>query len=204
MMPGIDGISFTKKLKSDLNYNHIPIILLSAKTENAVKIEGLHSGADVFIEKPFSVSYLKAQIISLLENRRTVLEAFNRSPFISYSALVTSKNDELFLNQLNEEIERHISDENFSVESLTDIFNISRSHLQRKLKAIAGATPGDYLRNYRLRKACQLLLETDMRVNEVAYSVGFSTASYFTRVFQKAYGILPKEFIAQHANKAKK
>lgn len=96
MMPGIDGISFTKKLKSDLNYNHIPIILLSAKTENAVKIEGLHSGADVFIEKPFSVSYLKAQIISLLENRKTVLEAFNRSPFISYSALVTSKNDELF------------------------------------------------------------------------------------------------------------
>ena len=133
-----------------------------------------------------------------------MLDAFNRSPFISYSTLVTSKNDELFLSQLNEEIEKHIADENFSVESLTDIFNISRSHLQRKLKAIGGVTPGDYLRNYRLRKACQLLLETDMRVNEVAYSVGFSTASYFTRVFQKAYGILPKEFIVKHANKTKK
>ncbi len=201
MMPGIDGISFTKKLKSDINYNHIPIILLSAKTENAVKAEGLHSGAEVFIEKPFSVSYLKAQIISLLENRRIILETFNRSPLLSYSILGTNKDEQFFLNRLNEEIEKNISDENFSVESLVNIFNMSRSNLQKKLKSISGVTPGDYLRNYRLRRACKLLLETNMRINEVAYSVGFNTPSYFTRVFQKAYGMLPKEFIAIHTNK---
>lgn len=198
MMPGIDGISFTKKLKLDINYSHIPIILLSAKTENAVKVEGLLSGADVFIEKPFSMSYLKAQVLSLLENRKSMVDAFNRSPLTSYSNLVSNKSDEIFLNKLNDEIEKHISDENFSVESLTEILSISRSNLQRKLKTISGLTPGDYLRNYRLRKACKLLLETDMRVNEVAYSVGFSSPSYFTKVFQKTYNMSPKEFVSKY------
>lgn len=198
MMPGIDGISFVKKLKLDINYSHIPVILLSAKTENAVKVEGLLSGADVFIEKPFSMSYLKAQILSLLENRKAILDAFNRSPLTSYSNLVSNKSDELFLNKLNEEIEKHVSDENFSVESLTEILSISRSNLQRKLKTISGLTPGDYLRNYRLRKACKLLLETDMRINEVAYSVGFSSPSYFAKVFQKNYNMSPKEFVNKY------
>jgi len=200
MMPGIDGISFTKKIKADINYNHIPVILLSAKTENAVKIEGLLSGADVFIEKPFSVSFLKAQIISLLENRKSVLDAFNRSPLASYSTLVNNKQDEIFLNRLNEKIEEHIADENFSVESLAEIFNMSRSNLQRKLKNISGVTPGDYLRNYRLKKASKLLLESDMRINEVAFSVGFNSASYFTKVFQKTYNMLPKEFVNKFMN----
>jgi signal transduction histidine kinase/ligand-binding sensor domain-containing protein/DNA-binding response OmpR family regulator len=203
MMPGIDGISFTKKVKSDINYSHIPVILLSAKTENAVKIEGLLSGADVYIEKPFSTSYLKAQILSLIENRKAMLDAFNRSPLASYSNLVFNKNDELFLNKLNEEIEKYISEESFSVELLTGILNISRSNLQRKLKTISGVTPGDYLRNYRLKKACKLLLETDMRINEVAYSVGFSSPSYFAKVFQKSYNMLPKEFVNKYLNEDK-
>lgn len=195
MMPGIDGISFTKKVRADINYSHIPVILLSAKTENTAKVEGLQSGADVFIEKPFSTSYLKAQISSLLENRRAMLDAFNRSPMASYSALATNKGDEAFLNRLNEEIEKHISDETFSVESLTDILSISRSNLQRKLKGISGVTPGDYLRNYRLKRACKLLLETDMRINEVAFYVGFNSASYFTKAFYKCYQMSPKEFV---------
>jgi signal transduction histidine kinase/ligand-binding sensor domain-containing protein/DNA-binding response OmpR family regulator len=200
MMPGTDGISFTKRLRSDLNYSHIPVILLSAQTENAIKVEGLLSGADAFIEKPFSVSYLKAQILSLLENRKMIMEAFNRSPLASYSVLVSNKSDEIFLARLNEEIEKRISDEDFTVESLTEIFNMSRSNLQRKLKSISGVTPGDYLRNYRLKKACKLLLETDMRINEVAFSVGFNSSSYFAKVFYKAYHLLPKEFIQKYMN----
>ncbi len=200
MMPGIDGISFIRKLRADLNYCHIPVILLSAKTENTAKVEGLLSGADVFIEKPFSVSYLKAQMASLLKNRRTILDAFNRSPLASYSTLVTNKNDEQFLNKLNEEIEKHISDENFTVESLTDVLGVSRSNLQRKLKGISGATPGDYLRNYRLKKACKLLLEKNMRINEVAFYVGFNSASYFTKAFYKSYNMSPKEFVNKMGN----
>jgi CheY-like chemotaxis protein/AraC-like DNA-binding protein len=198
MMPGEDGISFTKRIRSDLNYSHIPVILLSAKTENETKVEGLLSGADVFIEKPFSISYLKAQIASLLENRKTILEAFHHSPLASYFVLANNKNDEIFLAKLNEEIEKHLSDENFSVDSLTEIFNMSRSNLQRKLKSISGVTPGDYLRNYRLKRACQLLLETDMRINEVAFSVGFNSSSYFAKVFFKTYQMLPKEFVQKY------
>ncbi|RXF68672.1 hybrid sensor histidine kinase/response regulator transcription factor [Arcticibacter tournemirensis] len=201
MMPGIDGISFVKKIKSDLNYSHIPLILLSAKIENSTKAEGLRSGADVFIEKPFSTIYLKAQIASLLKNRKTLLDSFNRSPLAPYSSLATNKSDEYFLVKLNEEIEKHISNENFTVESLTDILNISRSNLQRKLKAISGYSPGDYLRNYRLRKACLLLLESDSRINEVAFRVGFNSASYFTKAFYKCYNMSPREFISHNSRK---
>lgn len=198
MMPGISGISLTAKLKRDVNYSHIPIILLSAKTDNASKAEGLHSGADVFIEKPFSVQHLKAQIASLLNNRKSLLDTFNRSPLASYSTLTTNKSDESFLKKLNEEIKKNISDEDFSVESLTDILSISRSNLQRKVKMISGLTPGEYLRNYRLKNACRLLLESNKRINEVAFEVGFNSASYFNKVFFKAYNMTPTEFIAKH------
>src|SRR5690606_17263486 len=104
MMPGIDGISFVKKIKTDVSYSHIPVILLSAKIENSTKAEGLMSGADVFIEKPFSTLFLKAQISSLLKNRKTLLDIFNRSPLASYSLLATNKSDECFINKLNQEI----------------------------------------------------------------------------------------------------
>ncbi|WP_104384471.1 hybrid sensor histidine kinase/response regulator transcription factor [Sphingobacterium sp. HMA12] len=197
MMPEIDGITFVKRLKNDINYSHIPVILLSAKIQNATKVEGLLSGADVFIEKPFSMTFLKAQISSLLQNRKYLLENFHASPLSSYSSLATNAHDEAFLTQLNAEIEKHLSDEQFNVESLVDIFKISRSNFQRKLKAISGTSPGDYVRNYRLKRACALLIESDYRINEVAFLVGFSSASYFTKAFIKAYNLTPKEFIQQ-------
>lgn len=195
MMPEIDGIDFVKRLKNDINYSHLPVILLSAKIQNVTKVEGLLSGADVFMEKPFSITYLKAHISSLLRNRKHLLETFHASPFSSYASLTTNVHDEAFLNQLNEEIERHLSDAQFNVDSLVDIFKISRSNFQRKLKAISGTSPGDYVRNYRLKKACALLVETDYRINEVAFLVGFSSASYFTKAFIKTYRMTPKEFI---------
>ena len=198
MMPDIDGLEFVRMIRSDVNYSHIPIILLSAKTENSIKVEGLHSGANVFIEKPFSILYLRAQINSLLENRKAILETFNRSPLASYSLLATNKRDSEFLDRLNTEIENHLSDVDFSIESLTDILAISRSNLQRKIKSICDMTPVDYLRNYRLKKACKYLLETDMRINEVAYEVGFNSASYFTKCFIKQYGMLPKDFVKRN------
>ncbi|MFT3739952.1 MAG: two-component regulator propeller domain-containing protein [Breznakibacter sp.] len=199
MMPDIDGLRFTQILRDNINYSHIPIVLLSAKTDNLTKVEGLRAGADVFIEKPFSTSYLKAQISSLLANRNAIMEAFNRSPLTSYSILATNKSDQDFLNKLNEEIDSHISDSDFSIESLTDKLFISRSNLQRKLKTICGFTPGDYLRTYRLKKAASLLLENGLRINEVAFEVGFSSPSYFTKCFVKQFGILPKEFVKQHS-----
>jgi len=200
MMSEIDGIEFTKQLRDNIAYCHIPIILLSAKTDNATKIEGLQAGADVFIEKPFSTSYLKAQISRLLINRMAILDSFNRSPLIPYSILTSNKSDMSFINRLNEEIDKNISDSDFSIESLTDRLFISRSNFQRKLKSICGYTPGEYLRTYRLKKATLLLLENRLRINEVAYEVGFSSASYFTKCFVKQFGILPKDFIKHAGN----
>lgn len=203
MMPDINGIDFVKHLRENINYSHIPIILLSAKTDNHTKIEGLNAGADVFIEKPFSISYLKAQISSLLLNRRSIIDVFNRSPLASYAILTTNRNDQEFISRLNNEIDKNISESDFSIESLTDKLFISRSNLQRKLKSICGYTPGDYLRTYRLKKAAQLLLQEDAHINEVAYNVGFSSPSYFTKCFIKQFGMLPKEFIRKHSKNTK-
>lgn len=201
MMPDIDGIEFTRQLRQNVNYSHIPILLLSAKTDNHTKIEGLSAGADVFIEKPFSTSYLKAQISSLLANRKAIMEAFNRSPLTSYSILTTNKSDQEFLTRLNTEIDKHISDIHFSIESLTNQLFISRSNFQRKLKSICGYTPGDYLRTYRLKKAAGLLMENGLRINEVAFEVGFNSASYFTKCFVKQFGLLPKDFVQKNSKK---
>lgn len=198
MMPDIDGLEFTQKLRNNVNYSHIPIIVLSAKTDNNTKIESLKRGADIFIEKPFSTSHLKAQISSLIANRRAILEVFNKSPFTSYSILTSNKSDLEFISRLNEEIDKNISDSTFSIESLTDKLFISRSNLQRKLKSICGFTPGDYLRTYRLKKAASLLIEDGLRINEVAFEVGFSSPSYFTKCFIKQFGMVPKDFIKQH------
>ncbi|WP_433863503.1 helix-turn-helix domain-containing protein [Sphingobacterium thalpophilum] len=149
------------------------------------------------------MAFLKAQISSLLQNRKHLLENFHASPLSPYSSLATNARDEAFLTQLNAEIEKHLSDEQFNVESLVDIFKISRSNFQRKLKAIAGTSPGDYVRNYRLKRACTLLLESDYRINEVAFLVGFTSASYFTKAFIKAFNQTPKEFIQRSRAPAK-
>lgn len=120
----------------------------------------------------------------------------------TYKSLILSYSVDyrrIFLKKLNEEIEKHMADENFSVESLADIFSLSRSSLQRKVKIISGTTPGEYLRNYRLKRACHLLLESNMRINEVAFEVGFNSASYFTKAFFKAYNMTPTDFLAEHA-----
>ncbi len=200
MMPDIHGLEFTRMLRENVNFSHIPIIVLSAKTDNSTKIESLELGADVFIEKPFSISFLKAQISSLLANRKAIIDTFNRSPLVSYSILSTNKSDQEFLTRLNVEIDKHISDSSFSIELLADQLFISRSNLQRKLKSICGFTPGDYLRTYRLKKAAILLLENKRLINEVAYDVGFSSSSYFTKCFTKQYGMLPKDFVRQHTD----
>ena len=198
MLPETDGLELTRQIRRNVNCSHIPIILLSAKTDNNTKIEGLNAGGDVFIEKPFSTQYLKAQIASLLANRKAIIDMFNKSPLTSYSILTSNKSDMDFINRLNEEINKNISDSDFTIESLTDKLFISRSNLQRKLKSLCGYTPGEYLRTYRLKKAAQLLLEDGMRINEVSYEMGFSSPSYFTKCFVKQFGMLPKDFVKQN------
>lgn len=195
VMPEMDGLELARNIKLDEQFSHIPVILLSARTNIQTKIEGLEFGADSYIEKPFSMSFLKAQISSLLENRKRLLEKFLKSPFVSYGTIASNKKDERFLERLNGEIEKTISDVEFSIEKLALSLSMSRSNLQRKIKGISGMAPNDYIRVYRLKKAAMLLLQGEYRINEICYLVGFNTPSYFSRCFQKQFGQLPKDFV---------
>ena len=195
LMPVMDGIELVKNIRQDEQFCHIPIILLSAKTNIESKIEGLDHGADSYIEKPFSIEFLKAQASSLIKNRIIVLEKFANSPFISYGAIANNKKDEEFINKMNDEIERNLADTDFSIEKLAFTLSMSRSKLQRKIKGISGMAPNDYIRVYRLKKAATLLSQGEYRINEICFIVGFNSPSYFAKCFLKQFGTLPKEFI---------
>lgn len=195
MMPQMDGLELCNHLKSALDYSHIPLILLTAKTTLQSKIDGLKLGADAYIEKPFSVEYLKVSIANLLSNREKLRASFAHSPFVETGSMAMTKADEAFLKTLNEVIVANMQDPDFTLDEMANQLNMSRSSLNRKIKGILDMTPNDYIRLERLKKAAQLLKEGQCKVNEVCYMVGFNTPSYFTKCFQKQFGILPKDFV---------
>jgi ligand-binding sensor domain-containing protein/signal transduction histidine kinase/DNA-binding response OmpR family regulator len=195
MMPIMDGVELVNRLKQNEQFCHIPIILLSARTNVEIKIEGLESGADCYIEKPFSIEYLKAQINSLIRNRIVVQEKFANSPFISFGSIASNKKDEEFLDKLNKEIEENLTDSEYSIEKLAQALSMSRSNFQRKIKGLTGMPPNDYIRIFRLKKAAILLQTSNYRINEICYLVGFNNPSYFSKCFHKQFGLLPKEFL---------
>ena len=195
MMPEMDGLELCDRIKSDLDYSHIPIVLLTAKTTLQSKIDGLKSGADAYIEKPFSVEYLKVSVANLLSNHEKLHAAFAHSPFIQTNSMAMTKADETFLKTLNEVIVANMQNPDFCLDDMASLLNMSRSSLNRKIKGVLDMTPNDYIRLERLKKAAQLLREGECKVNEVCYMVGFNTPSYFTKCFQKQFGILPKDFV---------
>jgi signal transduction histidine kinase/ligand-binding sensor domain-containing protein/DNA-binding response OmpR family regulator len=200
VMPEVDGLELVQKTRENKQYSHLPIILLSARTNVETKIEGLDVGADSYIEKPFSVDYLKAQIHSLIRNRERLLEKFANSPFVPYGSIANNKKDEEFLNELNDEIEHNMTNADYSINHLANAMSMSRSNLQRKIKGISGMTPNDYIRVYKLKKAARLIIENEYRINEICYLVGFNNASYFSKCFHKQFGKLPSEFQRENIN----
>ena len=197
MMPEMDGLELCDYLKERIDYSHIPFILLTAKTTLQAKIEGMKTGADAYIEKPFSVEYLKACISNLLNNREKLRQAFLHTPSTQTSSVATAmgKADEDFLNQLREIVVTHMQDTHFCLEDMVTELNMSRSSLTRKIKGILGMTPNEYIRLERLKKAAQMLRDGEGRVNEICYKVGFNTPSYFAKCFREQFGVQPKEFI---------
>jgi signal transduction histidine kinase/DNA-binding response OmpR family regulator/streptogramin lyase len=194
MMPVMDGMTLCREIKENLKYSHIPVILLTAKTALQSKIEGLKTGADEYIEKPFSMDHLKARISNLLENRRKIRESYKRSPELAYDTIVHSKADEKFLNHLVEQIHFHLEDTDLNVDKLAEVMNMSRATLFRKVKSISELSPNDFIRLVRLKRAAELLKEKEYRVNEIAFIVGFGSLSYFSKCFYKQFGVLPKDF----------
>ena len=200
MMPEMDGVEFCNRLKHNSLWNHIPFIMLTAKTDVSSKIKALEIGADAYIEKPFSIQHLSAQIKNLIESRKNLLKKFTETPFASLRSIAGNDSDGEFLAKLNEIIEKNISNEAFSVENMAEALCISSSGLFAKIKNLTGITPNKLLLLFRLKKAAELLIENKYRINEICYMVGFSNHSYFAKCFHKQYGVLPKDFKESRKN----
>ena len=193
MMPVMDGLEFCRLMKDDVSTCHIPIILLTARTLDEQRAEAYSTGADSYITKPFSAETLEARVANLLKNRSQLRLIFSDSQQEQQEQEALGDKDQTFIKQLRKVIKSHIPDADYSVEDLGDEMGLSRVQLYRKVKALTGYSVVDLLRKARLAKAKHLLETTDMNISEVAYEVGFTTPSYFTKRFKEEYGIKPGE-----------
>lgn len=200
MMPGIDGFELCAQLKDNVQYKHIPFIILTAKNSLQSKIEGLEYGADAYIEKPFSPSFLQAQIASLLRNRRNVQAHYRETATVPLAVEPTgfNKSDQDFLNKLNSFILKNINEQGLCVDFLADRMHMSRPTLYRKIKMLSDLSPNELINLTRLKKAAILLQEGNYKVYEISSMVGFSSSSHFIRNFQKQFGVSPKGWGEQH------
>ncbi|HRW95277.1 MAG TPA: two-component regulator propeller domain-containing protein [Bacteroidales bacterium] len=201
LMPVMDGIDFCKAVRSEPMYCHIPIILLTAQTDIRSKTQGLEDGADVFIEKPFSPEFLKAQIASIIKNRNQLKEVFASSPVTPPQTIAKNCADLNFITRVNQIIMDNLSETENLIDSIALHMSVSRSGLHKKIKSISGVTPNDYIQLIRLKKAAELLGTGEYQINEVAYLVGFNTPSYFSKCFFNQFGLLPRDFANKSGNK---
>lgn len=193
MMPELDGITVSEKLKTDLRTSHIPVILLTAKSAVSDKIDGLNSGADDYIIKPFEASELLARIRNLLEQRKRIHEHFKAKGILLDDTRLTSI-DQKFLQEAIKVINEHISDISFSVEMFAAELAVSRSVLHRKLDSLVGESPSELIRRLRLNKAAKLIEQKWGNMAEISLEVGFANPSYFAKRFQKQFGFPPSQY----------
>ena len=195
MMPVMDGISLCKYLKEDSETNHIPIIILTAKSALNAKIEGLESGADAYITKPFSMDHLSVQISNLLENRKTILGHYSNTPLAHLKSLSLSQSDQDFITKLDKIIEANMKDPDLNVASLAQSMNMSRSTLYRKIKEISALSPNELINISRLKRAAFFLKTTNKKIFEISEEVGYRSQTSFGRNFQKHFKMSPSEFL---------
>lgn len=199
MMPKLNGYEFCKKIKSNLEYCHIPVILLTAVGNDTKILEGLELGADDYIVKPFSIKYLEVRVKKLLESKQRIIEYFSRNSFIPKTPLITSTKDQEFLEKITISIEKNMSNSAFGVEELASDLCMSTSHFYRRLKELTGQAPNVYLRNFRIQKAAELLTENNkLTASEIMYEIGIESKSYFSSAFKKIHGVSPSEFIKKN------
>lgn len=199
-LPGMSGVDLCARINSDFATSHIPVIILSAISDNDTKLLCVQNGASMYIEKPFSMDYLKACLKA--ESRKNLSTRRTKAADMNLSAenITVPGSDKDFLENLDKVIFDNISDPGFSNDQIADALFISKTTLIRKVKGLLGTTPNDYLRQQRLALAAKMLLKEGCRISDVCYSVGFNTPSYFTKCFKKEFGVLPAEYIKQHKN----
>jgi signal transduction histidine kinase/DNA-binding response OmpR family regulator/ligand-binding sensor domain-containing protein len=193
MMPLMNGTELCRHLKTDLNTSHIPIILLTAKTSDEAQLEGFEAGADAYLPKPFNMDILLLRIDHLIEQQAKRKELFKNNIVITPASIATSTVDEELIKKVLSHIEANMDNGNYSVEQLSKDMYMDRTGLYRKLTAITGQTPTEFMRTVRLKKAAQLL-QQGHSVSEVTESVGFGSGSYFTKCFQEEFGVKPSQY----------
>ena len=194
MMPGMDGIEFCHRVKTDWQTSHIPFILLTARVTEESKIEGLETGADDYLTKPFNYEELSIRIKNLINQRKILREKFSKEINIQPGALTANSLDNEFLEKVLIIVEKNLNNEKLDTEKLAEEMFVSRRQLHRKLQAITGQGPGEFIRTVKLKRAAQLLIEAKLSVTQIALEVGFESPAQFTRAFKKHFNILPSEF----------
>jgi DNA-binding response OmpR family regulator len=194
MMSEMDGIEFCKKIKTDFQTSHIPVILLTAKVSDKSKIEGLETGADDYLTKPFNSTELFIRVKNLLEQRKRLREKFSKEINLQPNSVTTNIVDNEFLKKAFDAVEKNLDNIEFDSETLAKELFVSLSQLRRKLLAITGQAPGEFLRTYKLKRAAQMLLEKKLSVTQIAFEVGFNSSSHFTKAFHQQFNCLPSEF----------
>jgi signal transduction histidine kinase/DNA-binding response OmpR family regulator/ligand-binding sensor domain-containing protein len=200
MMPEKDGYELCRDIKSDISTSHIPVILLTARSSEEDMVRGLETGADDYITKPFNPRLLRARIKNLIDLRRQLQVSINRDMLLQPSRMSLSRIDHEFLNDLKDVIEKNLSDPDFNVEDLSKRLYMSRATVYRKVLALSGETPTDFIRTCRLRRAAQLLKSQYGSVTEVAFEVGFTSRAYFTKCFKEKFHKLPSEYFSTESS----
>ncbi len=202
MMPELDGLEMCRRIKNSPEYGHIPVVLLTAKTNSEAEILGIQNGADAYIAKPFKWKHVKAVIKNLLKSRAKLKEKFANHPFFKADALTNNSGDKKLLEKITTIIEDRIMDPKLSVEELSRELGMSRSSLHKKLKSVSGKVPNEFIRLVRLKLSAKLLLQNEYTISEIGYMSGFNSHSYFSKCFYKQFDITPSEFLEKNLKTA--
>lgn len=200
MMPEKDGISLCQEVKGNIQYSHIPFILLSAKVEVESKLEGAYAGADIYFEKPVDFNLLALTIRNVFKQQQQLRTHYSRNFFADSTELTSSQRDQDFMQAFIDVIDKTLNQPEMDVNSIALQLSMSRSKLYNKIKGITGHSIIEFIKNYRLRKAAHLIIEKDLTMREITLLVGFESQSYFSRAFKKEFGHTPTEFAAKHKN----
>ena len=195
MMPQMDGMTLCKKLKTNEYTNHIPVIMLTAKAGQEHKIEGLETGADSYLTKPFDRKELQVRVNNLIQQRKQLREKFSREITLQPRNINITSIEEQFLKKVENIIEKNLDNDQFGITQIQNALAMSRTQLYRKMKALTDQAPSEFLRNYRLKRAAQILSQQGENVTQAAYAVGFSNLSYFAKCFKELFGVAPSEYI---------